>query len=122
MNGTAHRWIGATSGAVHGAARIYKSEEKHTFETAAPLVGAAAAGGLVGGMLPDLLEPATSPNHRGIAHSIIIGIVLVGLLYWFFSKNGKLTLWTAFFEGLVAGTVSHLAADSTTAKSLPLLT
>lgn len=30
----------------------------------------AAAGGWIGGLLPDVLEPATSPNHRQRAHAL----------------------------------------------------
>lgn len=37
-------------------------------------------GGWVGGRLPDLIEPPTSPNHRGSAHSFAVvgGLIKVG--------------------------------------------
>lgn len=35
----------------------------------AVVVGGGLVGGAIGGMLPDLLEPAYSPRHRSFAHS-----------------------------------------------------
>ena len=36
-------------------------------------------GGYVGGRLPDILEPATSPRHREIAHSVVTGGSMIHL-------------------------------------------
>lgn len=36
-------------------------------------------GGGVGGKLPDLLDPLTSPRHRSHAHSLTLAAVLVGI-------------------------------------------
>lgn len=36
-----------------------------------------AAGGYVASAVPDMLEPATSPNHRNVAHSVAAGTALV---------------------------------------------
>src|SRR4051812_25438840 len=44
-------------------------------------------GGCTGGRLPDVLEPATTPNHRGRAHSCAAAGVLLKL------SNPKLQAW-----------------------------
>jgi hypothetical protein len=41
--------------------------------------GGGAAGGCVGGRLPDVLEPANSPWHRGAAHSYATGGLIISL-------------------------------------------
>lgn len=100
-----------------------------------------AIGGWVGGVLPDLLDPPTTPSHRHLAHGLLL-LLLVALasleaerqacragalsctddggawaelrpLAWRFSA-GVLT-------GLQAGYVSHLVLDARTKAALPLL-
>jgi len=39
-----------------------------------PEILGGAFGGLVGGCLPDILDPPDSPNHRAVAHSIAGGV------------------------------------------------
>ncbi|HZQ20448.1 MAG TPA: metal-dependent hydrolase [Terriglobales bacterium] len=76
-------------------------------------VGAGAAS------LPDLLEPALNPNHRGFFHSFAIGFLI---LYAIFGGplqplQGKLRDYlrlTGF------GYLSHLALDIVTPMGLPL--
>lgn len=80
-----------------------------------------AIGGAIGGILPDVLEPPTNPNHRGPCHSVAAGVAVVtGGQQLFASQQVPLEIK----EGLapfLAGYVSHLLLDSTTPKSLPLL-
>lgn len=75
------------------------------------------------GTLPDLLEPATNPNHRQFFHSLtFLGLVGTGMY--------KLYQWEAEdeldklirFALLAAGGayVTHLLMDSTTPKGLPV--
>jgi membrane-bound metal-dependent hydrolase YbcI (DUF457 family) len=73
--------------------------------------------------LPDILEPATSPNHRKKFHSLAFAAVLGTCLY-------QLNQWQTEteLESLLKGAsmlavsayLIHLALDFTTAKSLPL--
>lgn len=71
-------------------------------------------------LLPDILEPATSPCHRGFFHSM----VMAGLVAYVITgkHTGK---WSAIVTLLVGaagvGYLSHLAADFTTPKSINLV-
>lgn len=121
MNGRAHKVIGAGAGTAVGLAKVIRDREQYDKLEGTGIVAVAAAGGMIGGMLPDILEPATSPNHRGVAHSFLalLCLILLGVFLW--NRKDKITLVQAFGEGLVAGCVSHLAADSLTPKGLPAI-
>ena len=115
---------------------------------------AEAAGGLLGGALggiaPDVLEPATSPNHRKLAHSLVTAgtLTLARVTEWQSDCRRQATArahaaltclpgsrersdaelaavaWSflaGFIAGCFAGYASHLALDSMTTRSLPLL-
>lgn len=73
-------------------------------------IGAAAA------CLPDFLEPATSPHHRGFFHSIAILLVLG---WWVISLPIAVTAVGVIGVVAVLGYISHLVADSLTPRSLP---
>lgn len=87
-----------------------------------PVVGGIAASVLTN--LPDVLEPATSPNHRAFFHSFAFAALLI-------AGMGELHRWQPEDEfdrflrtlGLLAGGayLVHLALDFTTKRSLPLL-
>jgi membrane-bound metal-dependent hydrolase YbcI (DUF457 family) len=74
----------------------------------------AGAGAFVG-LVPDILEPATSPNHRQFFHST----VAAGLVAWAisgkhtlkFSRATRLALWIFGMSYL-----SHITLDCTTPK------
>lgn len=83
--------------------------------------------------LPDILEPATSPNHRGFFHSVVFFVVLTLLCMGIWKKfesvgeNGetkqitlKELLLALLFVGLLC-VMLHLLLDSFTKKSLPIL-
>ena len=110
----------------------------------------AALGGAFGGVLPDVLEPASDPNHRQFCHGI-----LPSLACWYFSKGfyeqgyqavlkwassadpgfwlpemhdgGRgLPRWlrmviAGFVRAVPIGYLSHLALDLLTPRSLPLV-
>ena len=113
-------------------------------------VAFAAFGGFIGGQLPDVIEPALSPNHRGAFHSVgALGLTgLAWLADWqgdcHARANGcdaragaahlteaqksderfKAFWWRAlagFSVGIIAGYASHLALDATSPRGLPLL-
>lgn len=106
-----------------------------------------AIGGLVGSRLPDGIEPATSPNHRGSAHSVAAASCLLHAIgsplanvqqairenaARYRAQHGDIIatrLWetlchvvAGILPGLLGGYLSHLAADLTTTRGLPLLT
>ena len=76
--------------------------------------------GAFAGLAPDILEPATSPNHRQFFHSIIAA----GLVAWSisgrhtskFSRATRLALWVFGMSYL-----SHIALDCTTPKRINLI-
>jgi membrane-bound metal-dependent hydrolase YbcI (DUF457 family) len=76
----------------------------------------------IGAKFPDVLEPASSPNHRDTFHSIAFAIFacfgIDKMKDWEVMKN---KLISAAVLGLRDGYGSHLAADATTPKGLPLV-
>jgi membrane-bound metal-dependent hydrolase YbcI (DUF457 family) len=117
-SGPDHRVLAAVG--VFGAASKHSSPDDHWSKH--PIVAASIAAGF--GTLPDLIEPATSPHHRQFFHSIIFAAAVAFALF-------KTYEWQPDGEGaqivrralLVAGAayLIHLAADATTAKSVPFI-
>jgi membrane-bound metal-dependent hydrolase YbcI (DUF457 family) len=70
--------------------------------------------------LPDVLEPATSPNHRALFHSLACGGAVT---YGAFGKH--LDTWTAAdrfaLQTAALSYLSHLVLDGATPKGLPLV-
>jgi membrane-bound metal-dependent hydrolase YbcI (DUF457 family) len=118
MNGPTHRLVaGLTTGV------FLAHQETGTGEcTVKPLLGGAAAAFFTN--LPDILEPATSPNHRRFFHSLafvgMLGVALNEVRQW-----EPQTEWDKILKQtiLVAGVayLIHLALDFSTCKSLPLV-
>lgn len=116
----------------------------------ATLVGR-VAGGVVGGLLPDRLEPATSPRHRSTCHSATAGgMALTALdiarkIEAYLQRRSaeirheaqgqsdavlmflqKVWAWVVEFfggtaVGVVVGYVSHLIADMFTPAGIPVV-
>jgi hypothetical protein len=68
-NGNVHSGVGSSSGGSFAFLRSKGEEPLH--RTIEALGG--AFGGRIAAILPDKFDPATSPNHRGVAHSIFVG-------------------------------------------------
>ena len=71
-----HTYSGALAALGHAALSTRDLPASRAFAEA---IGQAIGGGL-GGQLPDRIEPATHPNHRGFAHSVSLGLGIVALL------------------------------------------
>jgi len=76
--------------------------------------------GSVGGILPDVLEPAYHPGHRSTCHSLAAGVAIaIGL-----SKLNKSSKLSGNVKSVAtvagAGYLSHLLLDSQTAARLPV--
>lgn len=136
---------GALAGLGVGLATAQLVAEKDRFTHVLACVVSAAGAAL----LPDMLEPATSPNHRGAAHSLAtataIGVVAqarhharclalanecevratalaTGSAPWQ-DEMRSAQLWrlaAAVVLGSIAGYGSHLVLDGATPKSLPV--
>lgn len=118
MNRSTHQLV---AGAVTG---IYLAKRESIAGTATikPVLGGAAAALLTN--LPDILEPATSPNHRSIFHSFVfavfLGVCLHRLNEWQpLTDSEKLLKDVGMLS--VSAYLIHLALDFTTTKSLPLI-
>jgi len=79
----------------------------------------AAGVGMIGGLLPDLLEPAIHPNHRRFFHSYG-ATALLAHANRHVSQQTQMPADTRAAIHLVSlGFFSHLAADAHTPKGLP---
>ena len=75
-----------TSGALGALYALHMSPSQPEAHRLLEVIGG-GFGGCVGGRLPDVLEPATTPNHRGRAHSCAAAGTLLKL------SNSKLRAW-----------------------------
>src|SRR5262245_30447549 len=118
---TAHFVIGAATGAAVNTVCQWsrRSEQSDArFDFGEMVVCSMAAG--AGACLPDMLEPADSPFHRQLCHSIVAAALVAYLisvdhtlrLGW----GGRMLLWMV---GL--GYLSHIAADATTPRCIPVV-
>ncbi|MBZ5700413.1 MAG: metal-dependent hydrolase [Acidobacteriia bacterium] len=79
----------------------------------------AAGVGLIGGLVPDLFEPAIHLNHRQFFHSYLAAGLLTGANHHV-SQNANLRAETRTAIHLASlGFMSHLVADAQTPKGLP---
>jgi len=75
--------------------------------------------GAAGGVLPDILEPATHSYHRKTMHSVTAGTALTTLIVRNQSKMTRSQKSIANAFG--ASYLSHLVLDSQTPRGIPLI-
>lgn len=117
MNSDEHMVIGGLLG--FGGYLFYcfvKQRPADIFEAFLSLVGGAFVG-----LLPDIIEPATNPNHRGIFHSIGLFSLLIYGEYKVLQSESLTEDQKAAISTLIAAYGSHLVADGTTRKGLPII-
>jgi len=120
----ANRNFHLTIGGISGGGRYLldisnKKENIHIGELMASILG-----GVLGGVIPDYLDPPTSPNHRALAHSVSLGGGLIYKIDYIFKFIDDLDIpcfIKCFLKSFIVGYLSHLVVDSRTTKSLPLL-
>ncbi len=112
----AHILIGAVTGLV---VESLSAQARGREPTSGGMVRSAALGA-AGGLLPDWLEPALDPNHRGLFHSTA-GLLLELYLLWQASAVVATRPDTPEWRALLAGYSSHLVADARTPAGLPLV-
>jgi len=80
-------------------------------------------GGAIAGILPDIMEPATNPNHRSFFHSVTaFSIIAAGNNLAWDQNNQTLTNdQKAAILIMSAAYCSHLVTDGLTSKGLPIL-
>lgn len=129
MNSTQHVKISTIGGAlIAGTINTVKQFEeqsknpgqKFNFHRLLKSTAIGAIGGLVTSTLPDILEPATNPNHRAFFHSIAFACLILYANHKLKSSSlpeeAKLLI-----NALSIGYGLHLGADLTTPKSLPII-
>jgi len=67
-NGSDHAWFGGCAGAAFAFLKV--PENAAGAQKFAELLGG-ILGGLAGARLPDIVDPPTNPNHRGLGHGVI---------------------------------------------------
>lgn len=144
------RKVHTAAGAIVGGAYAWHKARGESDGNRLVETGAGILSGALAGRLPDILEPARSPNHRGIAHSLVAGyaVTAVKLDDWSNSCRqraehfrqmqllpnaepvAQLLYWLAemfwriaagCLNGLQAGYASHLLLDALTPRSLPVV-
>lgn len=118
MNAAAHQVTAALSMGL----LLHVEEARRGESTAWPIAGAGVAA--LATNLPDVLEPAMTPNHRQFFHSLLFAGILGYGLYRLYGWDAE-TPEQKFLRtvGLIAGGayLVHLALDATTKRSLPLV-
>jgi len=118
-NGPVHKMAGALTG-VSVALLDNKSSDENTDSN----ILANAAIGYCLGSLPDILEPATNPNHRQFFHSfLVLGAVALGTKKAYdWCPESSYEQWIRKACLLVGSVYAvHLILDAGTPKSLPLV-
>lgn len=133
-NRSEHLVVGAAAG---GMAAFFAALARKRTPGLGEVIGG-TLGGTFDARLPDILEPATHPNHRRFAQSVVFtatGATRPGLaaLDWqekcATQATGATDPFARFLNelaggigsGSVAGYVSHIGMDATTPKGIPLL-
>lgn len=118
MNGPTHQVVAAVATGFY----IADLERRSGTQTLKPVVGGAAAAIFTN--MPDILEPATSPNHRQFFHSLmfaeLLGIAMHELCRWQPESPGGEVL-KALGQVAIPAYLIHLFLDSLTARSLPIV-
>lgn len=116
-NRNTHLIIGAgVSALAYAVYKAIKNEESNL----EGVLGSLAIGGCFS-LLPDLLEPATHPNHRDILHSIVV-LAVLGYANFKGLQSDKLDdRQKTLLAVTSAGYGSHLIADSLTPSGIPLM-
>ena len=120
-NATTHFIIGAAAGATVNAVMQFGRmayEPLLKFNWGEFLICTGAAG--TAALLPDILEPADSPNHRAFFHSLAMAVIVS---YFITGKHtGKWPIAISLLVGMAGiGYLSHIIADATTPKSIAFI-
>jgi len=117
-----HLIIGAlATGGVCLILELCKSNADPEHQVDLSRVASWAALGTLAAALPDLIEPAHHPRHRGFAHSMATGTAAVYLLQSDWLNRACDPVLADMLRPLLVGYLSHLGADSETPMGLPFV-
>lgn len=117
-NGLTHQIAAA---AIVGGICLHKENEQGE-KTAEPFLKAALAA--LATNLPDVLEPATNPNHRQFFHGAIFAALVAKIthvLYQWEPKDDQERLARSILMVVGGAYLIHLLLDFFTPKSLPMI-
>lgn len=117
MDKTEHAIVGALTGLV--TYRLHKLNENEA-PTIQGALGFILLGGFAG-VLPDILEPATSPNHRSFFHSAALLLMLAHVSQKAWESQNLTDVQKLVISAFTSAYGSHLLSDSLTPKSIPLV-
>ncbi len=116
-NAKTHFLIGAAIGA--GLYCLMQKSQDQPIELPG-LLGMGLVGG-VAGLLPDIIEPATSPNHRELAHSFAALMAIGTGIHNLNERQDMDAAQKGLWNTLALGYASHLLLDAGTPASLPIM-
>ena len=117
MDKNEHSIIGAlVSLGLYGLYKYMKQEKP----TVLGAIGSLLLGGIAG-VLPDIVEPANSPNHRSFFHSVTLLMILTYGNHKVWESQNLTDEQKLVVSLLSAAYGSHLFSDSSTPKSIPFL-
>lgn len=117
-NGKTHMALGALIGTSNYIIQNKTNNQEITFGEI--FLTAIASAGV--GLIADIIDPPTSPNHRSIGHSLLLNSIILPKIWNFIEDNNNLNFkQKKFYQSLIAAHGSHLALDSTTPRRLPLI-
>lgn len=138
------------AGIVFGTAAAGYQARSLASENLLPELAGGCLGGILGGIAPDILEPAVHSWHRSVAHSGAGGFSSAALIqkcaswqqrcrleaqhhaqlklvsqddwirFWHAVMTFLWALLSGFIVGVPAGYISHLVLDSTSPRGIPL--
>jgi len=112
-----HEVFGALIALIRGCEYKQKKGQTMTF---GDIIKALVVGGFAG-ILPDIIEPATNPNHRGFFHSVAMLKILAYARARTWQAQNLTEEQKQQISTLIDAYTSHLLSDSATQKGLPFL-
>ena len=110
------------AGGITGGCNYLLQHKKNNMEiNILELIGVFASSSVVG-VLADIIDPPSNPNHRSLGHSLGINTMLIPHLWKLIENNENMSFkQKKFYQSLIYAYGSHLILDSTTPKGLPLI-
>lgn len=112
-----HALIGFVFGA--GAYALVKHLQNEEINPAYALGWGCVGAGVA--LVPDILEPASTPLHRGVVHSAAMGAVVLYGTKKALDSQELTPECKAASASVAAAFLSHLLADSMTPAGIPLI-